>query len=373
MSHGDAKVPFVDLKAQYRAIGERVRAELGEVMESCAFALGPKVAAFEERFAAWCGCEHAVAVNSGTAALHLALLAAGVGPGDEVVTVAHTFIATAEAISHCGATPVFVDIDEPTFTMDPAQVEGAIGERTKAILPVHLYGQPADVAPIAQVAERHGVALIEDACQAHGAEYGGQRTGNLGRAAGFSFYPGKNLGAYGEGGMITTNDPALADRCRMLRDHGSPRKYYHDVVGYNYRMSGFQGAVLGVKLDYIDAWNDARRRHAARYGELLAGTGVATPVEAAGRKHVYHLYVVRAAGRDGLRAALDAAGIASGIHYPVPVHLQAAYADLGYKKGSLPVTERVAGEILSLPMFPELTDGQIERVAEAVRSFGCSC
>jgi dTDP-4-amino-4,6-dideoxygalactose transaminase len=369
MAHGTQKVPFVDLKAQVRAIGEAVRAELAEVMESCAFALGPKVAAFEERFAAYCGCEAAVAVNSGTAALHLALLAAGVGPGDEVITVSHTFIATSEAVSHCGAAPVFVDVDEATYAMDPALVEAAATERTKAILPVHLYGQPFDVAPIAEIAARRGLALIEDACQAHGAEYNGQRVGSLGLAAGFSFYPGKNLGAYGEGGAITTNDPDVAARCRMLRDHGSPRKYYHDVVGYNYRMSGFQGAVLGVKLGHLDAWTDARRAHAARYNELLADVDVVAPVEAPGRKHVYHLYVVRCADRDGLRAALDEAGVASGIHYPLPVHLQAAYADLGYQEGSLPVTEKVAKEIVSLPMYPELTDEQIALVVEAIESF----
>ncbi len=366
---GDGNVPFVDLKAQYRVVGEAIRAELAEVMESCAFVLGPKVAAFEEAFAAYCGADHCVAVNSGTAALHVALLAAGVGPGDEVVTVSHTFIATTEAISQCGATPVFVDIDEATYTMDPALVEAAVTERTKAILPVHLYGQPFDVEPIAAVAARHGIPLIEDACQSHGAEYRGRRCGSLGRAAGFSFYPGKNLGAYGEGGAVTTDDAEIAARCRMLRDHGSPKKYVHDVVGYNYRMSGFQGAVLGVKLGHLDAWTDARRSHAARYNELLADADVVTPVEAPGRKHVYHLYVVRCSDRDGLRAALDEAGIASGIHYPLPVHLQRAYADLGYAEGSLPVTERVASEIASLPMFPELTDEQMTAVAGVLSSW----
>jgi len=365
----DQKIPFVDLKAQVQGIGADVRAGLDEVLESCAFVLGPKTAAFEEAFAAFCGAEHCVAVNSGTAALHVALLAAGVGPGDEVVTVSHTFIATAEAISQCGASPVFVDIGEAAYTMDPALVEAAVTERTKAILPVHLYGQPFDAEPIAAIASGHGIALIEDACQSHGAEYQGRRCGSLGLAAGFSFYPGKNLGAYGEGGAVTTDDPEIAARCRMLRDHGSPRKYYHDAVGYNYRMSGFQGAVLGVKLPHLDAWTDARRAHAARYNELLADANVVTPVEAPGRKHVYHLYVIRCADRDGLRAALDEAGIASGIHYPLPVHLQKAYADLGYAEGSLPVTERVAAEILSLPMFPELTDEQIDRVAAAVRAF----
>ena len=369
MAHGTQKVPFVDLKAQVAAIGDAVKAELDEVLASCAFALGPKVAAFEERFAAYCGCDHAVAVNSGTAALHLALLAAGVGPGDEVITVSHTFIATAEAVSHCGATPVFVDIDEATYTMDPALIEAAVTERTKAILPVHLYGQPFDVGPIAAVAERRGLALIEDACQAHGAEYQGRRVGGLGLAAGFSFYPGKNLGAYGEGGAVTTNDADVAAQCRVLRDHGSPKKYYHDVVGYNYRMTGFQGAVLGVKLGHLDAWTDSRRSRAARYDELLADAGVVVPVEAPGRKHVYHLYVIRCADRDGLRAALDEAGIASGIHYPMPVHLQRAYGDLGYAEGSLPVTEKVASEIVSLPMFPELTDPQIDLVVDAVRAF----
>jgi len=369
MTQAGPRVPFVDLRIQYRAIGVRIRAELAEVMESCDFIGSPKIAAFEERFAAYCGVGHAVALSSGTAAVHLALAAAGVGPGDEVITVSHTYAATAEGICHCGAKPVFVDVDEATCNMDPALVTAAITPRTKAVLPVHLYGQTADMAPLAALAAERGLLLIEDACQAHGAEYIGRRAGSLGHAAAFSFYPGKNLGAYGEGGAVTTSSPEIADRARLLRNHGCRVKYYHELVGYNYRINAFQAAVLGVKLDYLDEWNEARRRHAARYSGLLAGARVVTPVEAPGRKHVYHLYVIRCTDRDGLAAALAQAGVATVIHYPVPVHLLQAFAHLGYARGSLPVTEQLAGQILSLPMFPELTEEQVRHVASAVRSF----
>lgn len=361
-------VPFLDLKAQYARIKHELDPAVARVVESAAFAGGPFVEEFERSFAAFCGSAHAVGVASGTDALWFPLLALGIGPGDEVITVAHTFIATAEAITYTGATPIFVDIDERTCTMDPDKIEAAITERTKAIIPVHLYGQTADMDRIMEIAEAHGLYVIEDACQAHGAEYKGKLAGTIGHAGAFSFYPGKNLGAWGEAGGIVTNDSALASAMRMLRDHGQAKKYYHDLVGWNGRMDGIQGAVLSVKLRRLPDWNEARRAHAKRYRELLSGIdGITLPYEAEYGRHVYHLYVVRVADRDGFMRALAERGVHCGIHYPQPLHLQKAYAGAGYGEGSLPVTERVASEIVSLPMYAELTEEQLSYVAEAVR------
>jgi len=362
------KVPFLDLKAQYAALREEIGSALQQVLDNTAFAGGPFVEAFEKDFAAFCGSKHGVGVGSGTEALWLALLGLGVGEGDEVITVPMTFIATAEAISFSGARPVFVDIDGATCTMAPAKIEEAVTPKTKAIIPVHLYGQPADMDPILQIAEQHGLYVIEDACQAHGASYKGRAAGSLGDAGCFSFYPGKNLGAYGEGGAVVTDNPELAAKIRMLRDHGQPEKYKHSVVGWNARMDGFQGAVLGVKLKYLAEANAARREHARRYSELLGGTaGVTVPVEAAYAEHVYHVYGVRVKDRQGLMEALSEKDIGCGIHYPIPLHLQEAYQDMGLGRGSFPVSEQCADEEVSLPMFPELTAEQIEYVAQVVK------
>jgi len=368
------RVPFLDLKAQYESIREEIDEAVRRVIERTAFAGGPFVAEFERDFAAAVGAEHAIGVSSGTSALWLALVAAGIGPGDEVITVPNTFIATAEAVSFCGATPVLVDVDESTYTMDPALLEGAITPRTKAVIPVHLFGQTADMDPILDIARAHGLMVLEDAAQAHGAGYLGRPAGSMGDAAAFSFYPGKNLGAYGEAGAVVTNDAALAERIRMLRDHGQERKYSHRMVGWNARMDGIQGAVLGVKLRHLDAWNDARRANARLYAEALSGVGgVVPPSEAAGRRHVYHVFAVRVPSRDEVMEQLKAREIGCGIHYPVPVHLQEAYRHLGLEKGSFPVAERCAAEFLSLPMFPELTSDQIAYVAgEVVRVAGGS-
>jgi dTDP-4-amino-4,6-dideoxygalactose transaminase len=364
------QVPFLDLRAQYATIRGDLASVWQQVLESTAFAGGPFVAAFEKEFASFCGCEFALGVSSGTAALWLTLLASGVGPGDEVITVPNTFIATAEAISLCGATPVFVDVDPQTYTLDPNLLEPAITPRTKAVIPVHLYGQPADMAPILATAQRHGLLVIEDACQAHGAEYKGRKAGSFSHAGCFSFYPGKNLGAYGEAGAVVTNDPELAQKIRILRDHGQVERYQHSVIGWNDRMDGLQGAVLSVKLRHLDKWNEARRSHARFYSKLLKGLdSVTLPREAGYARHVYHIYAVRVPQRDELAAALRQQDIWCGIHYPVPIHLQRAYEFLGYQEGSFPVAEQAARETLSLPMFPELTMEQIERVATEITSF----
>jgi len=360
-------IPFIDLKAQYYSIKDEIDRAIANVLESCQFVLGKEVATFEEEFAAYCQTHHAIAVNSGTSALHLALLASGVGPGDEVITVPFTFVATVAAICYTGAKPIFVDINPRSFTMDVTQTEKAITNRTKAILPVHLYGQPADMDPILEMAKHHNLLVIEDAAQAHGAEYKGKRVGGLGDMGCFSFYPGKNLGAYGEGGMVVTNNPDYARSIRMLRDWGQDRKYYHDLKGYNYRLEGMQGAILRVKLRHLEAWTEARRAHARRYNELLAGNGVRTPEEMPFARHVYHIYAVRTPQREALQRALSEKGIQTGIHYPIPVHLQKAYADLGYQSGDFPHSERAANEVLSLPMYPELSDENIEIVSAAVR------
>jgi dTDP-4-amino-4,6-dideoxygalactose transaminase len=359
-------IPFVDLHAQVRGLREELEAAVGRVLDSCQFTLGDEVAAFEAEFAHHCGAELGIGVNTGTSALHLALLAAGIGPGDEVVTVPFTFVATTSAIAYTGARPVFVDIEPGRFTMDPAAVEAAITPRTKALLPVHLYGQPADLDRLLPIARRHGLALIEDACQAHGAEIAGRRVGGIGHLGCFSFYPGKNLGACGEAGMVVTSDPALARRVRMLRDWGAERKYEHVIKGYNFRMEGLQGAILRVKLRHLEAWTQARIDAARRYDVLLAPHDVVTPWRAADVRHVNHLYVVRCADRQRLQAGLSARGIQSGIHYPYPIHLLPAFAELGHRAGDFPHAERAAREVLSLPMFPELTAQQAVEVADAV-------
>ena len=359
-------IPFVDLRAQHRALGEELDQAIGGVLSRAEFVLGSEVQAFEEAFADYCGVRHAVAVNSGTSALHLALIAAGVGPGDEVITVPFTFVATVLAIDMAGATPVFVDIDPLTYTMDPHALAAAVTPRTRAILPVHLYGQPADMDPIRDQARRHGLAVIEDAAQAHGAEYRGRRAGSLGDAGCFSFYPSKNLGACGEGGLLATDSPALAAEARVLRDYGQDGKYHHVRRGFNYRLPAIQAAVLRVKLRHLESWTRARRAHASAYGRTLREADVTLPSEASYARHVYHLYVVRSSSPSALRARLEAEGIETGRHYPTPVHLLPAYADLGHAPGAFPESERAAAEVLSLPMFPELTPQQIDRVAAAV-------
>jgi dTDP-4-amino-4,6-dideoxygalactose transaminase len=361
-------IPFVDLQTQYRALKPEIDAAVLKVFENTQFILGPAVAGFEKDFAAYCHTREAVGVNSGTSALHLALLAAGVGPGDEVITVPYTFVATVAAIEYAGARPVFVDVEPDYWTMDPAQIERAITPKTKAIVPVHLYGQPADMDPILDIARRRGLKVIEDACQSHGSEYKGRRCGSMGDLGCFSFYPGKNLGAYGEGGAVVTDDPALAAHVRLLRAWGEEVRYEHKYRAFNYRMDGVQGAVLGVKLRHLEAWTEARRRNAAEYGRQLAGTLAVAPVERPGTRHVYHVYVVRLPQRDAWRARLGEAGVQTGVHYPIPVHLQPAYRDLGHQAGDFPVSERAAAEVLSLPMFPELTAEQIATVAALLRA-----
>jgi len=351
---------------QYRSIKPEIDAAVLRVLDSSQFILGEEVVAFEKEFAAYCGTSDAIGVNSGTSALHLALLAAGIGPGDEVITVPFTFVATAAAIVYAGATPVFVDIDPETCNMAPGEIERAITSRTKAIMPVHLYGHPADMDPILEIARRRHLLVIEDAAQAHGAEYKGRRCGSMGVMAAFSFYPGKNLGAYGEGGAVVTSDPALAKKVRVMRSWGEERRYEHSVKGFNYRMDGIQGAILRVKLRHLEAWTEARRARAADYARAFAGAGITLPVEQPQCRHVYHVYAIRSPHRDATRAALQAADIQSGVHYPIPVHLQPAHADLGYTRGDFPVTEEVAAQVLSLPMFPEMTTGQVQTVAAAV-------
>lgn len=359
-------IPFVDLQAQYRSIRVEVDTAIQRVLESGVFVMGREVAAFETAFAEYTGARHCVCVSNGTAAIQLALLACEIGAGDEVIVPANTFFATAEAVSNAGATPVFVDVDPVSFTIDPEKIAGCVTSRTRAVLPVHLYGQAADLDPIFEVASRHNLIVIEDAAQAHGGLYKGRHVGALGRAGCFSFYPGKNLGAYGEAGAVVTGDAEVARRVRLLRDHGSARKYHHETVGHNFRLEEIQGAVLAVKLRHLDRWNEMRRAHAARYSELLAGVGLLLPRELDYAYHVYHLYVAQTEQRDQLRQALKEAGIETGLHYPVPVHLQPAYASLGYKAGDLPEAERQARSVFSLPMFPELTEEQLMRVAEAI-------
>jgi dTDP-4-amino-4,6-dideoxygalactose transaminase len=366
-------VPFVDLQAQYRSIKSEIDAAIQRVLDTSAFVLGREVETFERAFAEYVGAREAVGVSNGTAAIQLALTACGVGAGDEVIVPANTFFATAEAVSTAGATPVFVDCDPTSHNIDVNRIEAAITKRTRAVIPVHLYGQPADLDAVFEIAERHRLVVIEDAAQAHGALYKGRRVGALARAGCFSFYPGKNLGAYGEGGAVVTNDPEVARRVRMLRDHGSEHKYRHEIIGYNFRLEGIQGAVLGVKLKHLDRWNELRRAHAARYRELLApltaAGGLALPVEMSYAEHVYHLFVVETGERDALQKHLAGAGVQTGIHYPVPVHLQPAYAALGHREGDFPEAERQSRRLLSLPMFAELSERNIKYVADAVGDF----
>jgi dTDP-4-amino-4,6-dideoxygalactose transaminase len=361
-------IPFVDLQAQYRSLKSDIDAAVLAVLDKAQFILGPAVVAFEKDFAAYCRTTEAIGVNSGTSALHLALLAAGVGPGDEVITVPYTFVATVAAIEYAGAKPVFVDVEPRYWTMDPAKIGDAITSRTKAIVPVHLYGQPADMDPILAIARQHGLKVIEDACQAHGSEYHGRRCGSMGDFGCFSFYPGKNLGAYGEGGAVVTNDAAMAQKIRLLRAWGEEVRYEHKYRAFNYRMDGVQGAILGVKLRHLETWTEARRRHATEYAAALAGTVAGLPVERPGARHVYHLYPVQLPDRDAWRARLTEAGVQTGVHYPIPVHLQPAYRDLGYVRGDFPVSEAIASNVLSLPMFPELTGQQIDEVAGVIRA-----
>lgn len=357
-------IPFLDLKAQYKQIKPEVDAAISRVIDSTQFVLGPEVAKFEKRFADYCSVTHCMALNTGTSAIHLALLAAGIGRGDEVITVSMTFVATTAAILYCGAKPVFVDVKRDTWTIDPGLVEAAITPRTKAILPVHLHGLMADMDAIIDIARRHGLVVIEDAAQAHGAEYKGRRAGSMGDVGCFSFYPGKNLGAYGEGGAAVTNNPELARQIALLRDWGQVSKYNHVLPGYNYRMDGMQGAVLNVKMNYIEEWTEARRAVASQYKRLLPSGLCRQPAPPAHCRHVYHVYAIELTERDEVQKSLQAAGIGTGIHYPVPVHMQKAYASLGYRRGDLPVTESLADRLLSLPVYAELRP---EQVGEVVR------
>src|ERR1700716_2203680 len=349
------QVPFVDLGAQYRTIAAEIDEAVSKVIREADFILGREVRLFEEEFARFCEVQYAVGVDSGTSALELALRAYDIGPGDEVITAANSFIASALAISHAGATPVLTDVDPYTYTLDVASIESAITPRTKAVLPVHLYGHPAHMDPIRQLADKHGLVVIEDACQAHGARYKGRRAGSLGHAAAFSFYPGKNLGAYGDGGMVVTNDRAVAKRLEMLRNYGQKEKYQHMFRGYNRRLDTLQAAVLRIKLKHLEEWNDARRQHAKNYCRLLGQTGIVVPRAAAHSESAWHLYVIQVDERDALKEHLSSRGIGVGIHYPIPIHLQPAYRDLGYRQGDFPVTEKNARRILSLPMYAELT------------------
>ncbi|MBI5649452.1 MAG: DegT/DnrJ/EryC1/StrS family aminotransferase [Chloroflexi bacterium] len=362
-------IPLVDLKAQYATIKPEIDAAMARVVTNTAFILGKEVAEFEKNFAAFCRAQHCVGADSGTAALHLALLICGVKPGDEVITTTHTFIATAEVISLIGARPVFVDIDPRTYNLDPNLIERAITPRTRAIIPVHLYGQPAEMDPILEIARQHNLRVIEDAAQAHGAEYRGKRAGSMGDVACFSFYPGKNLGAYGDAGALVTNNQELADNARTLRDHGRRSKYEHFITGYGYRLDALQAAILGAKLPHLDAWNARRRAIADRYTELLTNLDIVTPYVPPHITPIYHIYCIRHNNRDGLLKHLKAQGIEAGIHYPIPLHLQPVYQNLGYQVGAFPQTEKAANEILSLPIYPEMTDAQVEQVVDAVRTF----
>ena len=360
-------VPMVDLKIQYDALKAEIDAAVLEVLRSTAFILGPQGKALEQAVAAYHGVKFAVGVASGTDALHLALRAADIRPGDEVITTPFTFIATAEAISYIGAVPVFVDIRPDTFNLDVAQIEARITKRTRAILPVHLYGQAADMGPLMEIARKHRLKVIEDCAQSFGADYRGRKTGSFGEFGCFSFFPSKNLGCYGDGGMVITDDPALAERLQSLRNHGSKVRYYHDEIGYNSRLDEVQAAVLNVKFKRIDAFNAGRRRSAAHYNKLLAVLGIQVPHEHAEGTHVYHQYTLRVRNRDDVKKRLDDAKVSSMIYYPVPLHLQAAYRDLNMKAGSLPQAEQAAREVLSLPMYPELTEAQVQSVADAVK------
>jgi len=360
------QVPYFDLKEQYAELRDEIRDALDRVCQNAAFILGEEVERFERAFAEYCGVRHCVALNSGTSALHLALISAGIGPGDEVITASNTFIATAEAIKYTGAKPIFVDIDSATANIDANEIEKAISEQTRAIIPVHLYGRPADLDEITKIAVRHRLLVIEDACQAHGAKFNGKRVGGFGHAAAFSFYPGKNLGAYGEGGALTTNDDEVAKLVRSLRSHGESTRYFHKYVGYNYRMDGFQAAVLNVKMKHLDDWTAKRQARASLYRELLSATNLEIPQDSPEVECVYHLFVVYAENRDRVREELEKRRIQTAIHYPKPIHLQEAFADLGVGPGSLPHTERACERVLSMPLFPEISEDQVRYVASSL-------
>lgn len=368
------KIPFLDLKAQYNSIKDEVYPAINNVLENTAYIMGKAVSDFEDQFGKAHKVKYSIAAGSGTDGNHLALWALGIGHGDEVIIPANTFIATAWGATLCGATPVFVDVEPDSFNIDPDKIEAAINEKTKAIVAVHLYGQPADMDRLTEIADQYNLFLVEDAAQAHLAEYKGKKIGGIGKAASFSFYPGKNLGAYGEGGAVTTNDEELALQVKRLRDHGALQKYHHEAYGHNYRMDGIQGAVLGIKMKYLEQWTEDRRRNAGRYNELLSDIdSIILPKEMDYAKHVYHLYVIQVKGgvkeRESLAEHLNENGIATGLHYPVPLHMQKCFAHLNYKKGDFPVTEQLADSILSLPMFPELTEEQIEYIAENIKSY----
>ena len=363
-------IPMVDLKAQYYSIKEEIDLAIANVLETSQFILGSEVAAFETEFAAYCNCEYAVGLNSGTSALHLALLATGIGPGDEVITSPFTFVATVAAIGYTGATPVLVDIDPKTFAIDIDKIERALTARTKAIVPVHLFGHPVDMDPLVELAAVRKLTIIEDAAQAHGTEYKGKRAGSMGTAGCFSFYPGKNLGAFGEGGAVVTNHAELARTIRMLRDWGAETRYHHVLKGYNYRLEGLQGAILRVKLRHLEKWTEARRSRARQYSGLLHSSSFLTPSEQAYARHVFHVYAIRVRkNRDGLQRHLNGKGIQAAIHYPVPVHLMPAYSDMGYRLGDFPEAEKAAAEVLSLPLYPELTENFMREVVDACKAW----
>ena len=359
-------IPFVDLQAQYRSIAAEINAAIQGVLDRSDYILGDEVRLFEEDFAKYVGTAHALSVGSGLDALEIALRAYGIGPGDEVITAANTFIATALAIIAVGAKPVLVEMDPATYNINPAAIEAAITSRTRALMPVHLYGQPADLEPIMAIAQKHNLVVIEDAAQAHGAAYRGRRAGSWGHAAAFSFYPGKNLGAYGDGGLITTNDAAVAEKIRYLRNYGQKVKYEHVIAGTNSRLDTMQAAILRVKLRHLDRWNSARNEHAAAYSAAFSDGPFVLPKVAPNRTHIFHLYVIQTDNRAAIQQSLNQRGIATGIHYPIPIHLQEACKDLGYRRGDFPLTEQAAGRILSLPMFPELTAQQCQFVADAL-------
>ena len=362
------KIPFLDLKTQHESIKEEINKEVMDIIDNSSFILGEKVKNFENNFASYCNSKYAVAVNSGTSALHLALISKEIKQGDEVITSPNTFIATAEAISYTGAKPVFVDINPKTYNIDVNKIEEAITKKTKAIIPVHLYGHPVDMNPILELAEKYHLEIIEDCCQSHGSEYKGKKVPISGIGC-FSFYPSKNLGAYGEGGIIVTNNKEIAEKVLILRDHGQKEKYLHEYIGYNYRMDGFQGAVLGVKLKYLDKWTEIRRKNARIYNELFKETDIVIPFEAEYAKHVYYLYVIKVKDRDKLQKHLQEKGIDTGLHYPIPIHLQNAYKHLKIFNGEYPISESYVKEILSLPMYAELKEDQIRYVCDSIKNF----
>lgn len=362
-------IPAVDLKAQYASIKPAIDEAIAGVLESGCYILGENVKSFEREFAKYNDSRYGISVASGTSAIHLALLACGIKKGDEVITVSNTATPTVLAICYTGAKPVFVDIDPDTYNMDVSRVENVITSRTRAIVPVHLFGQPADMGPLMELSERHGLKVIEDAAQACGAEYAGKKAGTFGDAGCFSFYPTKNLGAYGDGGIVVTDDKEISEKMRLLRNYGQEKTYHSLIKGFNSRLDEIQAAILRVKMKNIDRWNEMRKRNALLYNEMLVGSGVITPVQRQISKHIYHLYVVRCMRRNGLRQWLGSNGISTNIHYPVPVHMQKAFSDFKAYKGSLPVTERYAGQILSLPMYPEMEKEQIEQVSEAIKKF----